>query len=876
MSFLLGSKNQDAKPQYTGIQLQTSSSVLPVPLFYGMSRGAANLIWFGDFKAIPQETKTGKGFGGSQITSYLYSASVQMALCEGGTAGITGIARAWADKAEYASYTALGFTLFPGTIPQTPWPFLTAEHAAQSLGYPGTAYVCQANYGLGSSASLPNHNFEIQGLLYNTQVDGAGDADPALMTQDFLTDDDHGARFPDAMLDSAALLSGPDATTTGDSAFQTYCRAMGFGLSPALVQQETGLTILDRWTTITNTAMCWTGSSLKLIPYGDEVVTAHGVTYLPPTEVCYAIGDADYRQDKGEDPITVSRSDPSDAYNRIDMTIRDRNNAYNQVPAPWFDDNAISLYGLKENTSYQALEICEPAIGVICVALYGQRQLYNRKTYKFGLTPQYDLLEPMDVITVSDPKIGTVAVRLTEIDEDDNDWLMCTAEEFTGALGSAAGASMSGATPTPINSGADPGPVNDPVLLEPPSTLTGGPAQVWAAVSGADPLWGGAFVWLSTDAGSTYPQQIGKVIAPATQGVTTSDLAAYGGSNPDTGHSVGVDLSMSHGTLTGAAAADAAAGATLSWLDGEYLSYEDATLVSANHYTLTTALWRGLYGSAAASHLTGVQFARLDGAIFKYDLPPSYIGATLYLKFQSFNIWGSGLEDLSTCTGYPVTPDGTGYGGGTGGVPLAPTGLTATPLAAGVFLTWSPNAASDNVTSFDVYRAPGTGASFGSASFLAPVTGQAFNDTSAAAASYTYFIVAKNTIGSSDPSAGANAVASLSGALWGFGFERDLSAGTLGAAFVDFVSKVPWTMPIGLPLAAIWTNGTGPTAQTDFDLVANGVSVGTARFAAAATEATFIKAAATSVLADQPTSIVLPSNLNGMTGRMFGAVVGTR
>ena len=71
---------------------------------------------------------------------------------------------------------------------------------------------------------------------------------------------------------------------------------------------------------------------------------------------------------------------------------------------------------------------------------------------------------------------------------------------------------------------------------------------------------------------------------------------------------------------------------------------QTATLTSANNYALTT-LYRGLYGSAIAAHSSGAQFARLDNAVFKYDLPAQYVGRTLYIKLQSFNVFGGGVED---------------------------------------------------------------------------------------------------------------------------------------------------------------------------------------------------------------------------------------
>ena len=62
----------------------------------------------------------------------------------------------------------------------------------------------------------------------------------------------------------------------------------------------------------------------------------------------------------------------------------------------------------------------------------------------------------------------------------------------------------------------------------------------------------------------------------------------------------------------------------------------------------------GSAGPTAAAHSTNAPFARLDGAAAaQYDLPGELSsGQTLFFKFQSYNIFGGGLEDLSTCAVY--------------------------------------------------------------------------------------------------------------------------------------------------------------------------------------------------------------------------------
>jgi hypothetical protein len=131
--------------------------------------------------------------------------------------------------------------------------------------------------------------------------------------------------------------------------------------------------------------------------------------------------------------------------------------------------------------------------------------------------------------------------------------------------------------------------------------------------------------------------------------------------------------------------ASGAAADTLCIADSELLSFETATLASTYNYNLTT-LYRGLYGTMAAAHSSGAPFARLDGAAFKYGLPAQYVGQKLYIKLQCFNVFGGGVEELSTCAVYTYTPTGAALDHpvaqqmlSTGGSPLDFGSVTTSP-----------------------------------------------------------------------------------------------------------------------------------------------------------------------------------------------------
>ena len=61
-----------------------------------------------------------------------------------------------------------------------------------------------------------------------------------------------------------------------------------------------------------------------------------------------------------------------------------------------------------------------------------QRRAYIRNSYKFKLGWRYALLEPMDIVLLTDAALGLAgkAVRITAIEEDDNGELTITADEI--------------------------------------------------------------------------------------------------------------------------------------------------------------------------------------------------------------------------------------------------------------------------------------------------------------------------------------------------------------------------------------------------------------------------------------------------------------
>ncbi len=494
MSFLRQKSNASSIPFYTGLQVQTSSSAVPIQIVYGCNKVAPNCFWSGDFRYSVQKSHGGKG-GGGQITGYTYTVDLMLGLCEGPINAVGGV---WNNNSITYMWN-LGLSLFSGATPQSEWGYLESSYGDQALHYNGLAYVAGANFYLGSSASLPALSFDVHGVLVGTGglSGNQWDASPALVIQDFLTNAQYGVGFPAASINAASLLS-----SGGNASYQNYCQAVGLAISPIVSNQEAANSILARWLQLTNAAAVWSGGQLKFIPYGDSARTANNATYTPNLTPVYDLTDDDFVHEDGRDPVEVVRNDPFAAKNWVSLEFLDRFNWYDASIVQAWDQNAIELYGLNAMSTVTAHEFCHWWIAQTSAQLILQRSLYIRNTYNFKLSFEYCLLEPMDLITITDPGLGmnNVPVRITSIEEDDSGILSVTAEEFPAGIATAVAYPVQAGSGSQATTGQNvvPQAVNTPLIFEPPPALTGGDAEVWVALSAGLPV-----VYKLAEAGST-------------------------------------------------------------------------------------------------------------------------------------------------------------------------------------------------------------------------------------------------------------------------------------------------------------------------------------------------------------------------------------
>ena len=633
-----------AEERILSLQVQQSSQGLTLPVIYGRTRVAGNLIWYGDFVTIENKTTTqqgGKGGGGvKQVDiAYTYEAAVMLALCEG---EIQGVGRIWRDKEKFDSLAQLRLTLMRGGDEQPLWTHLAqAKHQNQALNYSGTAYLCSPNYELTKSAQIYQHNFEVIGKLgYSGNIP---DANPREIIRDLLTNQRYGCGFP--------------VDSIGDTdRYSNYCRAVGIFLSPAYTEQGEAQRNISELLEQTNSAAVFSQGRLKIVPYGDGNYSGNGAAYVADNKAIYDLTDDDFIVSGAEDPVSVERKTNADAFNQIQVEYLDRDNDYNVAIAEVKDQANIEQYGLRPKEAVKMHGICNGKVAQKVAQQLLQRALYVRNEYEFKLGWKYCLLEPMDIVTLTDAGLGLnkTPVRITEIEEDEEGVLSVKAEDYP------VGVYTTSEYPTQPSLGysadynVSPGNAHAPVIFEAPLQLTGGEPQIWMATAGGD-MWGGAEVWVSTD-GDSYTR-VGAVNHKARFGSLTAALP--NGAVFDRTNTLNVEISA--GQMTGGTEQDSRDLLTLCYVDGEFLAYANAELKGVGRYTLGN-LTRGAYGSAIDSHAAGSKFARVDEALFKYAVPRNWIGRTVWVKLVSYNVFSGGIQDLSSVPAYSYTIKGAPLG----------------------------------------------------------------------------------------------------------------------------------------------------------------------------------------------------------------------
>lgn len=714
------------------LTLQSSAYGLVVPIVGGVYKVGGNLVDYLDFKSEAHTEEQGGKGGGVESTTYTYSVSLIMGLCMGRVnvgrvfkgkevlgSALSGVARQagtqavpgsgamtfplangaamlgdvfltytsggkmavlsngidykvegaaltilddkWRSKSlaygfSYSSaspsgLTQIGLSLKNGDISQSPPSWIASSgDPSHSQNYPGLAYIHGEDYALGNSTSVPNHAVEVAGFGAYRYGSSQPDCNTAEFIAWVLTAGDFGAGVPAERLDVKAWID--------------YVAAAGLLSSPALTTQTKASDLLKRACDLTNTVAVPSYDRIKLLPLCDVEVTGNGVTYTP---------DNTFRFDINADwiigDVELTRKQKSDRFNHFRVEYRDRGAYYAPAIAEAMDDEDIAINGKRSADTISAPWVCSGDVARLIAQIALQRSMNVNATGRVMLPFAFCMLEPGDLITITDPRRGLdrLPVRVTAT-SDNGKRVTIDFEEWP--LGVATPAQYQQEVPAGFlhDYSAAPGSVDAPVIFEGPAQLaspTG--VEVYVAVRGSSPNWGGAHVFVSYD-GTQY-KQIGTVYGANRYGLINGAVSSGAASFAVDG--------LGSAQLLNGSAEDAQNLETLCYLGGvnpEFVAYQTATLTGAGAYTLS-GLVRGAYGSGAQAHIDNAPFVRMDGTTARSGpLAPELVGQTIYIKCLSFNIYNRATQGLADATAYTYTITGkpAGYLPGISG-----KGLTA-------------------------------------------------------------------------------------------------------------------------------------------------------------------------------------------------------
>ena len=226
-----------------------------------------------------------------------------------------------------------------------------------------------------------------------------------------MTNPRYGAGFPAGNLDTGGALAD-----WGD-----YCQAAQLAMSLLLDKQQPAARWIEEMTELSVSAVVWSGTLLKIIPYGDQPLSANGASWAPEPDLAiqprrqrfpavvrwrhgrHRSGVADPQRPGAGDELAIGR-------------VHGRENSYNPQIIAAFDQGVIDLYGLRTEPSIQAHEFTNPdyrdGVGATAAAaprLYPQHLPIQAR---LAILP----LEPMDIVLITDTALGLTGARAHHAD----------------------------------------------------------------------------------------------------------------------------------------------------------------------------------------------------------------------------------------------------------------------------------------------------------------------------------------------------------------------------------------------------------------------------------------------------------------------------
>lgn len=310
-------------------------------------------------------------------------------------------------------------TVVTGTTAQTWMPFNVLTGSSSGTTLFNTVQVRFTNL-LTDGGKLPELKFEVQGAL----ISGTSqDCHPVDVLKDLLGRT--GISASNVITDV-----GPDGLAA--SSFRNYCDAMGFRVSRVCTDRSAVNQYVTDLLDSCNSTIIWSEGKAKAIPWADVATGS-----FTPATTAVVIDSQELLFEKGNDPVTMTRVPDNEVFNCFPVAFNDRSNGYKENVVEYIDPAHSSQYNVRRGSKKNHNWVTNSTHAIQLSTIKAQRSICQRNSYRFTLGPRWNLLEPMDYISLSEPKLGLVNVlcRITTIEESANGRM--DVEAIEAPLGSA-------------------------------------------------------------------------------------------------------------------------------------------------------------------------------------------------------------------------------------------------------------------------------------------------------------------------------------------------------------------------------------------------------------------------------------------------------
>lgn len=637
MSLFRTQKTTTSAERLSSLQATCCDFGTPLPIVYGTGKiTSPNLINYKSFTAIKQKKTSKSGKAKTTNIDYAYKCYLEIALCE---SLINGLGKIWVGDQVYGSLSELNanssnigspLSLNRGNN-SNPTTYMSTNYPTEAVGYKDMAYVYGYVYLGLNQASVPSYQFEVEGLLRNTDILGK-DANPSDIILDIL----HRCGGLDAYADTVSFQN-----------YRQYCAETDLLMSSpadAFTQQKKAQEIISEILTLTDAYMFWSVDRFKIVPKDSK----DRGSWRANRTIVYDLNEDDMLPQSDGGCVSFSIKDSSEIYNRFGITWTNRDNDYESETIFYENTSDIAERGLNANSVIDGRWYHTQKRAITCAELLARANNTETVQYQFKLDWAFERLEVGDLIRISDASIGLSdqVCMVSEISFDTYGRptikaIKREADNYTQAL-----FDVHEIDYNYVDTNITPSDTKAPIFITPPPSLTSSGMELWIALQGTDNTWGGCQVYVS-DKDSEYSLN-GVQNTNSTMGATTSAM-------DNASESVTVQFANSNTVdILAGTNADANNRNTLLWIDGEIVAYSSSTLVSPNCYTFG-GLKRGQYNTEAVSHDADSDVVVMDANLYSMSLPSQYAGRTLYFKFPAFNEMQKNVQDLSEIDAYTTT-----------------------------------------------------------------------------------------------------------------------------------------------------------------------------------------------------------------------------